>query len=299
MTQPPPSPRSVRDRLDQARHTGSKSERAIATFMLNSLKNLPFETAATLAEKVRVSEATVGRFCRTIGYANLKDLKDHLKEDIGDQPWLIKDRLDGLRQSPGQRDERLAQALKLEIAGLIGVYELARTEAWAHAVARFATMSQIFVAGFQTERGLGLYFASQLQYVRRRVQPIDLSAGNFAEVLADRGGEACLAIFEARRYSRQALVLAREARARGIPVTLFTDHFCTWGEEFADEVFMVETQFDQFWDSTAHMAVLSNLMINDIFLSLGEGAEARLNETARLYGAFVGHVGNPLTPVAS
>ena len=39
--------------------------------------------ASTLAEKVEVSEATVGRFCRSIGYDNLKDLKQQLGQDFG------------------------------------------------------------------------------------------------------------------------------------------------------------------------------------------------------------------------
>lgn len=291
-------PRSVQDRLVAIQRSGSRSERGIAGYILANLGDVPFDTAATLAEKVQVSEATVGRFCRSIGYANLKDLKDHLKQDIGEQPWLLKDRLDKLREASGRREERLADALDREIAGLVGVYELARTEPWARAAKRFATSPQVFVAGFQTERGLALYFASQMQYVRPGVHVVDLSAGNFAELLTNPG-ECCVAIFEARRYSRQALVLAREAHARNIPVTIFTDHYCSWGAEYADEMLTVATEVGQFWDSTAHLAVLGNLMINDIFLSLGEGAETRLNDTARLYGGFVGHVGNPLTPVAS
>lgn len=274
--------------------------RAIAHFMLAQFQDLPFETAATLAARVQVSEVSIGRFCRAIGYANFKDLKDHLRDDIGDQPWLIKDRLDALRRASDQRDERLSQGLKAEIAGLVGVYELARTEDWQRVALRFARARRVLVAGFQTERGLAQYFAAQMQYVRPGVQGVDLSTGNFAEVLAESEApeETCLAIFEARRYARQALVLAREARARGIAVTLFTDRYCSWGADHASEVFSVATEVNQFWDSTAHLALLGNLLINDIFLALGEGAETRLNEIARLYGAFSGHVGNPLTPVA-
>ncbi len=290
-------PLPLQARLNEAAESGSRSNRAIARFMLARFKELPFETAASLAEKVQVSEASIGRFCRAIGYANLKDLKEHLKDEIGDQPWLIKDRLDALRSASGHREERLSAALEAEIAGLVGVYELARTEAWQRAVERFSSCDRICVAGFQTERGLALYFASQLQYIRAGVQLVDLTTGNFADVLAEDGRQ-CVVIFEARRYSRQALVLAREAKARGIPVTIMTDQFCNWGADFADELFMVDTQFNQFWDSTAHLALLSNLMINDIFLARGEGAEARLNEIATLYGAFTGHVGNPLTPVS-
>nr|WP_321457050.1 MurR/RpiR family transcriptional regulator [uncultured Cohaesibacter sp.] len=291
------NPLSLHSRLTEAAETGSRSHCAIARYMLARFKDLPFETSASLAEKVQVSEASIGRFCRAIGYANLKDLKEHLKDDIGDQPWLIKDRLDAIRSAPGHREERLSQGLEAEIASLVEVYEIARTEEWHAAVNRLATCPNIYVAGFQTERGLAAYFASQMQYVRSGVHLIDLSAGNFSEILMEEG-ERCLAIFEARRYSRQALVLAREAHKVGIPVTMFTDHFCDWGNEFFSERFMVGTQFSQFWDSTAHLAVLSNLMINDVFLSLGEGAEARLNEVASLYGAFTGHVGNPLTPIS-
>lgn len=290
----------LRARLTQAAEAGSPSMRAIARFMLAQFQDLPFETAATLAAKVQLSEVSIGRFCRAIGYANFKELKEHLKDDIGDQPWLIKDRLAALRRASDQREERLSQGLKAEIAALVGVYELACTAEWQRVATRFAHAKRVLVAGFQTERGLAQYFAAQMQYVRPGVQVVDLSAGNFSEVLTDptAPGDSCLVIFEARRYARQALVLAREARARGIAVTLFTDRYCSWGADHADEVFMVATEVNQFWDSTAHLALLGNLLINDIFLALGEGAETRLNEIARLYGAFSGHVGNPLTPVA-
>jgi len=298
-TSAPPDPQPLRARLAQAAEAGSPSMRQIARYMLAQYSDLPFETAATLAAKLELSEVSIGRFCRSIGYANFKDLKEHLKDDIGDQPWLIKDRLDALRRAPGQREERLSQGLEAEIAGLVGVYEIARRPDWQAAVTRFAHSPRVLVAGFQTERGIAQYFAAQLQYVRPGVQLVDLAAGNFAEALAEGApGETCLAIFEARRYSRQALVLAREARARGITVTIFTDHFCSWGADHADQMFMVATQFNQFWDSAAHLAILRNLLINDVFLALGEGAEARLTDIARLYGAFTGHVGNPLTPVA-
>lgn len=265
--------------------------------MAHAFADLPFETAASLAEKVGVSEATVGRFCRHIGYANFRDLKDHLKDDIGDHPWLISDRLADLRAGASHRRDAIAQGLELEIAGLVQIYEFARTENWTRVVGRLAHAPRVFVAGFQTERGLAQYFTVQLQYVRDHVQMLDLSAGNFAELLAS-DGDACLVIFEARRYSRLAKVLAEQARGAGIAVTLMTDQFCTWGAGCADEVFAVPTQFNQFWDSTALMASLGNLLINDVFLELGQGAENRLTRIAQLYGSFIGHVGDPVTQVA-
>lgn len=283
----------LRIRLAQALQTGSRSERTIANFMSTALADLPFETAGSLAEKVGVSEATVGRFCRMIGYANFRDFKDHLKDEIGDQPWLISDRLTELRDQASRGDRTGSRGLELEISGLVAVYELAQSPEWRNVVERLAHKPRVFVAGFQTERGIAQYFANQLLYVRDGVQLLDLSAGNFAELFLTNNN-TCLVVFEARRYARQAQELAQNARDAGIPVTLITDQFCSWGREASDEMFAVATQFNQFWDSTALMASLGNLLINDIFLELGPGVEDRLVKIAGLYGDFTGHVRDPV-----
>lgn len=49
----------------------SEADRAIASSMRAALAELPFATAASVAKTVKVSEATVGRFCRCIGYTSL------------------------------------------------------------------------------------------------------------------------------------------------------------------------------------------------------------------------------------
>lgn len=282
---------SIRDKLTKAISTASKSDKAIANYMLATLATLPFETAASIAQKVEVSEPTVGRFCRSIGYRSFKGLKDQLKEDVGDRPWLISDRLSDLRTRAQAGEDQLSRGLELEIAALVAVYEAAQTPEWDRVVKRLAKTKRVFAAGFQTERGMAQIFVNQLQYLRDGVQLVDLASGNFAEVLL-ASDDACLVIFEARRYSRHAQKLAQEAKAEGIPVTLVVDAFCDWGHELADEIFVVPTEFNLFWESTAQMASLANLLVNGVFIELGPQVEERMNKIAQLYGRFTGHVGD-------
>jgi DNA-binding MurR/RpiR family transcriptional regulator len=142
-------------------------------------------------------------------------------------------------------------------------------------------------------------FVHQLQYIRDRVSLLDLAGGNFAELLASGEGTPCLVIFEARRYSRMAQLLARDAKRAGIPVTLITDPFCDWGRELADEMFVVPTEFNLFMESAAQMASLANLLVNGVFLELGHSVEERMNEITRLYGRFTGYVGDPSGPAGA
>ena len=291
--------KSVRERLTDVVATASKADKAIANYMLAELGTLPFETAASIAAKVAVSEPTVGRFCRAIGYRSFKDLKDHLKQDIGDRPWLISDRLRDLRSRARAGEDQLTRGLELEMAALVAVYELAHTPEWTRVVERLARSKAVFATGFQTERGMAQIFVNQLQYLRDRVHLLDLAGGNFAELLAAGPDEACLVIFEARRYSRLARLLAEEARAADIPVTLVTDAFCDWGRGLVDEMFVVPTEFNLFWESTAQMASLANLLVNGVFIELGPEVEDRMNMVARLYSRFTGHVGDSSGPLLS
>ncbi len=285
-------PKSLRGRLSDANAFASKAERALASYMLAELATLPFETAASLAKKVAVSEPTVGRFCRTLGYKSFKDLKSHLRLDMGDQPWLIGDRLRDLRARNLAGENQLVRGLELEMAALVAVYEIANSPGWESAVKRLATAKTVFATGFQTERGMAQIFVNQLQYLRDGVELLDLAGGNFAQLLVRDNAGATLVIFEARRYSRLARELATQAKAAGIPVTLITDPYCDWGREVADEMFVVPTQFNLFWESTAQMASLANLLINGVFMQLGPEVEDRMNRIASLYDRFTGHVGS-------
>jgi len=282
--------KSLRERLGDAVASASKADRAVAAYMLAEFANLPFETAASLAEKVKVSEPTVGRFCRSIGYEGFKDLKKNLRGDIGDQPWLIGDRLRDLQERTKAGEDQLTRGLELEMAALVAVYEAAHTPEWDTVVKRLAQVKSVFIAGFQTERGIAQIFTHQMQYIRDKVHLLDLASGNFADLLATEETETALVIFEAQRYSRNALLLAQEAKTAGIPVTLITDPYCDWGHQLADEVFVVPTSFNLFWDSTAQMASLANLLVNGVFMELGPDVEARMNKVAQLYGKFTGHV---------
>ncbi len=287
---------SVRERLNACLTRATRTEKAIASFMLANLNGLPFETAATLAEKVGVSEPSVGRFCRAIGYQHFKDLKADLKADIGDKPWLIGDRLKEYRERSRKGDDELARGLELEIAALVSNYELAHSKEWKRAVKRLAKVPEIYVTGFQTERGLAQFFVNQLQYLRGGVHLLDLAGGNFSEILLSDAKKTAVVMIECRRYSRLARALAAETKKAGIGTTLITDPYCDWGRDLVDEMFVAHTDINQFWDSTAPVASLIGLMINSIFNELGPSVETRMNQVSAFYSRFTGYVGDSSGP---
>ena len=279
----------LRQRLTQATETGTPAERALAHYLLANLPSLPFETAATVAGKVGVSEASVGRFCRSIGYRHLKDLKSSLQLDLGEKAWLIGDRLKDFHRRSQQGSGELARALEHEIAAVVTVYELAATPAFQAAVHRLARRRAVWVAGFQTERGHAAELVHNMQSLRAGVHLADIAGGHFAEVLLSDPAETTLVLIDGRRYSRLTRDLALAARDEGIPVTLITDPYCDWGPGVVTELFAVPTDLNHFWDTTSAMSSLIGLMVNGVFRDLGAEVEGRMARVSELYGDFIGH----------
>src|SRR3546814_5968400 len=73
-------------RLESGMEQFTQSERTIANFLLGNRQLIAFESAASLAEKLQISPATVGRFCRRIGYRHFKALKADLKINAAGVP---------------------------------------------------------------------------------------------------------------------------------------------------------------------------------------------------------------------
>ncbi len=273
--------------LDRA----TKAEKAIASYFLTNLQSLPFETAATVAAKIGISEATIGRFCRSLGFAHFKALKLKLQGDFGDKAWLMGDRLGDFHARSRAGKSELSRALELEIAAIVANYEIAASPEFARVCARLAQSQSIHIAGFQTERGHAAYLAHGLQYLRPGVHLIDAAEGHFADLMLSDPAQTALVLIDGRRYSVLTRKLAEAARAEGIKVTLITDPFCDWGRDAADEMFAVQTDLNHFWDATSVMSSLVSLIVNGVFNELGTQVEARMARVSGLYGAFIGHTG--------
>ena len=257
------------------------SERMIASYLLDNLGSVPFETAASIGARVGVSAMTVGRFLKGLGYARLSALKADMRGSMGEAPWLV--------QPAAGAD--LDARLQAETAALGEVYALARTPCWAAVIDLLASAGQVFVAGFQTERGLAQGFAAHLDYVRPGVRPVDASAGTFSEVL-DAGADDCLVLIDIRRYSQHFRRLAVAANERSIPIVVVTDPYCPWARDLTPHILSAQVSFGHFWDMNSALGSLLNLLVDGVVRAIGEArVHARLATLSGAYDEFVGFQG--------
>lgn len=266
----------------------TRSERAIAAYLTAHARDLPFETAASIARKVGVSPMTVGRFLRSLGYEGVPGVKAELGSIHQQLPWLIGERYQRISARSGDAlsGHDLGHSLDLEMRALMDIYELARGSRFADAARRIAAADRVYVAGFQTVRGVALDCAQRLDYVRPGVRFLEGANGTYGELFADKGGKPFLLVVDIRRYARQAVLLSREAARRGIEMAAVTDSVCGWASDCTDLVFPISTEVNLFWDSNGPMTSFLNLLVEAVIGEIGPAVGERIKELEGLQDWF-------------
>lgn len=257
------------------------SEQRLATFFLQHLEELPFETAASIAKRLAVSPMTVGRFLKKIGFDDLRGVKAALRALVPESGWLSSQITKTLFEDA---------PLNAKIKALTDAHRVPATGEWPRIVSLLATASKINVASFQLGRFLGLGFASALHTIRANVQFSDGSDGAYIDALLDADPKSCLVLLDWQRYSRHFRLLAEEAAARKITTVIITDTYCHWARETTDNVLMLETGFDSSWERLSIAQTLLELLLVDVAKRV-KGRKQRYEAIHELRQKFVGFSG--------
>jgi len=276
----------VLKRLQDAEMRRSKSDKLIANYFERNLAELPFETAKSIATRLEVSQMTVGRYLRRLGFDGLDEMKAALRRGGRSNPaWQVKGSMDRFQQD--LRDGKfLAGLLQQQVDNLGRIYDLTTSPEWQQTIDALISASEIYVAAYQNVRGIAQYFASQLSYTRPRVEFVDGLNGTYAELLDGSVEGRLLFLHDVRRFAAKARPLAEEARRAGVKVILLTDEFCPWAAEVSDIALVVPGSHGPLWDGAATMTAVMDLMLSNIIVLLGHEVDERVQLLTRLQDVF-------------
>ncbi len=186
------------------------SDKRISTWLLNNREQIPYETADSIAQATGTSGITVGRYLRKLGFRNLDDMKNILRNVSNSpyKPWGVIDRLDSWEQQKFHPD-RSNQSLKMEIEAIKYVYQLAKTKEFLTVSQKIATADAVIILGIQSTRGTAHTFFSHLEYLRPRVIYADGSSGSWLESLNSEYENPYVVLTDTRAYSAAARQFCR------------------------------------------------------------------------------------------
>lgn len=145
------------DRIRQVYPELTKSQKALADFVAANYRDAAFMTAAAIAQRLGVNEATVIRFAQRLGYAGFPEFALDVKA-------LVRDELQGAMAGEGPAEQDPLRALlQGEVNALRSIVVHIAPETWQQSITVLREARQVLVLGQGLAAPLAQLFALALQ----------------------------------------------------------------------------------------------------------------------------------------
>ena len=243
------------ERVQRKHSRLTRSQVALARYILQHDREVPFLSSAKLAGRVNVSDATVTRFCTALGYTGFSDLQQDL------QKWLQ------MRLAPSERLEKTKpqkggtsylEIFRKDIQNLRETSAELRPAQVRGAIQILSRARRVFIVGMRSSFGLATLAHAHFSGIRGGVILVESSRGMMPDLLTDvRPRDAMLAI-SFPRYTRATLEIAGYAKGRGCRVVAITDSILSPLARISDLVIQARIEGLGFINSyTSAVAILN------------------------------------------
>ena len=256
----------------------SPVQKRIALMILNAPEEAAFMTAAQLGKYANVSEASVVRFARMLGFAKYNEFKAALSRVLMDRLSTTERSKDvvalsgsGFYASMLQRD---IDAMLLAKEGLKDgdIDELGQAIAEAPAV---------YVCSCRSSHALGYYLAFYLSWFLPRVRTLDHA--NAHEVLGSAPRGSIVIGISFPRYTKWTLDILRHANELDLAVATLTSEIGSPFSAFSKYMLTMPYRVVSFIDSFAVPMSVTNCLILSVFRARGEEAQERLANLEKIW----------------
>lgn len=245
----------------------SKRQKAIAKYICENSEIVAFMTAQMLAEAAGVSESSVVRFARQLGFDGYIELRRALQQ-------LIKERI-ATREEAAEMDSReLGQLVAIGVESLQSAVTPQNERALEQAFLLLNGAERIVVQAGLGMEGLDSSFASNLRVLGFRACAVP--EGISREILALDDRSVLVSI--GGHYYSGLLGPLRYARARNAGVLVLTEDETAPMRQYADAMLVGK--------GLAAVAVLITALLSALEKNGGSRLEANLAELDALHGEY-------------
>ena len=200
----------------------TKSEKRIANFLNQNLDEAGFLSAGEISERLQLSEATMVRFARNLGFDSYPAMRISLQENFRNRMThssRLHSNLDRLAEA-GDIYEKLVAS---EIATLTESLRSMNREAFTHAVQLLKSQNRIFVFSLGPSVSLVDLLEVRLTRFARQVVPLRSSGSEILDPLLTMQKSDLLIAIGFFKMTPAIKMVIDHANSLGTPVILLTD----------------------------------------------------------------------------
>lgn len=263
-----PSIRSLKSIISNANLT--KKEDLIADYILNNLTDACLITSTELANRLGLSNATIIRFSKKIGFAGYSDFQKYLREQcyegslaISDDVTIPSERLK-LSYDKVKEADLLNDNLKILEKNISSISEKNSLAEINRATNFIIDARRVFILGSRARVGLTEIMGVFLNQIIDNIVVSNRNSFTPFDTLASCSMDDCVLIFSFPRYSELDLGAAKMAKEANAKVIIITDKATAPIAQYADVLLLVSVDSNAFFNSYTPVLFLAELICSQI-----------------------------------
>lgn len=248
------------DKIQAQFKTFTVSQQKIAEYLTQRMEEAFLLNATELAQKVDVSEATITRFIKGLGFSGFSEFKRDMGRHVL-RGLSSTEKLAESAETLAPSESILSEILRGDIDNIRSITAEISDEQFEKAVEKLSSAWSIYVLGLRASHALALYLSFNLRFFLKSVSLLKPGIGDLPEQVIDsRSGDVLIAI-SFKRYTREVIDIAKKIKKRGVYLIAITNAPLSPLGQLADMGLIVKTEIPAYIESfTAPMSLLNALI---------------------------------------
>ncbi len=260
----------------------TKSEKALADYIISNFRDICFLTSTELAEKVGISHSSVIRFAKDLGFKGYTAFQDEMRKAY-DEYLKTHDEaatvpLEKLHKSLDKLStDNLVEALKGTTLRNLHYTVMNNAQENIEAAARALVDANMkYIIGYRGCAGVASFLEIMLRDTLPHVFANGSASLNSFDFLSDISEKDALLIITYPRYNKEAFLSAQLAKERGASVIVMTDSLTAPVCEYADQVLLSDVDSLAFFNSMVAPMFLAEWLCDYVAKIVEKGNEGKL-----------------------
>lgn len=271
----------LRDLIHNANLT--KTQKMIGKYILDNSADACFMTSTEIATQLGVSESSVIRFSRSLGFSGYMDFQKVLRKDYQDKVYSISSSITVPSQRIAQRakldssSDYIHRHFKNAANNLDAVFTNNTIAVFEEASNIIVSAKRKYIAATRGNSCLGDYFALYLKQMVSRVVMTNTPALSPIDHMCSISKDDCLILFSFPRYSSIDEITAKMAQEAGAKIIIITDKPSSSLAQYATVLLTVPVDSNTFFNSMIGPQFISEALL-DTISHKAKGIEKRLKK---------------------
>ena len=266
--------KKILEKLKNTRLT--KKEKRIAEFFLDEEQRVFLMNVADIAKTIDVSDTSVIRFIKSLGFENFTDFKNSGQEDIKSLLDKTNDFIKNLDIIKENSIEKLyIHKINEEVNKIFNSNSQKQIKKISNLIMKAKNK---YIVGFKSTAGIANFFGVRLGFMLENVSTFNIDDSVVVNSIFNIKQEDILIIFDYPMYSKAAVVLAKIARENKAKILLFTDSDNAPLAEYSDILYKVKLNGISVFNSLISTQILIEYLLTYISQFIEEKTKIRFSK---------------------